>query len=304
MIITSSIPKIPSTLIIFLILSLTSCKRSEEKYDASGTFETTEIIVSAEASGKILEFDIREGDRIEAGQLLGFIDTTQLYFSKLQMKTTVKAARTRKTDVDKQIAVYQEQLASARTEKMRVEKLLKANAANAKQLDDINAQIALLERQIEAQRSVMERGNSSINEESSALEIQIAQLDDQLRKSYIRSPISGFVLVKYAEKGEMTAQGKALFKVADTDEMILRAYVTAAQFTQLKVGQEVALFADFGENNSREYKGTVSWISEKAEFTPKTVQTRDERSNLVYAIKIRVKNDGYLKIGMYGSVKF
>ena len=299
------IPKnttITSCLIMILLLS-TSCNRNGVQYDASGTFETQEIIVSAETPGKILMLDIQEGDIVKEGEILGIVDTMQLYLSKLQLKTSIKAVTSRKTNVNTQIAVLQEQLATAQKEKQRIEKLLQASAVNRKQLDDINAQIAVLEKQIAAQRSAMESGNSSISEESSALEIQIAQLDDQLKKSRITSPINGTILVKYAEKGEMAAPGKALFKVANTDEMILRAYVSASQFTQLKLGQEIAVFADFGEKETREYKGSVVWISEKAEFTPKTVQTRDERDNLVYAIKIRVKNDGYLKIGMYGGVK-
>ena len=289
--------------IIMMILLTISCNRGGVQYDASGTFETQEIIVSAETPGKILMLDIQEGNVVKEGEILGIVDTMQLYLSKLQLKTSIKAVTSRKTNVNTQIAVLQEQLSTVRVEKERVEKLLKANAANRKQLDDINAQIAVLEKQIAAQRSAMESGNSSISEESSALEIQIAQLDDQLKKSRITSPINGTILVKYAEKGEMAASGKALFKVANTDEMILRAYVSASQFTQLKLGQEIAVFADFGEKETREYRGNVVWISEKAEFTPKTVQTRDERDNLVYAIKVRVKNDGYLKIGMYGGIK-
>ncbi|MDL2308474.1 efflux RND transporter periplasmic adaptor subunit [Bacteroidales bacterium OttesenSCG-928-B11] len=279
------------------------CNRNEMQYDASGTFETTEIIVAAEASGKIMMFDLAEGDVVEQGQIVGFIDSTQLYLSKLQLKNNIKAVKSRKTDVSTQLAAIEEQLVTLNKEKQRVEKLLRANAANTKQLDDINAQIAILERQLTAQRTMIESGNYTINEESSVLEIQIAQLDDQLKKCYISTPISGTVLVKYAEQGEVAVPGKALFKVADTEDMILRAYVSAAQFTQLKLGQEVSVFADFGEENTRKYIGAVSWISEKAEFTPKTVQARDERDNLVYAVKIRVKNDGYLKIGMYAGVK-
>lgn len=290
--------------VLLIALFITSCQRDGKQYDASGTFETTEVIVSAEAAGKLITFDVQESDLVEKGQIVGVIDTVQLYLSKLQLKTNVKAVKSQKTDVKTQIAVLEEQWVTAKNEKKRIENLLKSNAANTKQLDDINAQIALIERQIAAQRSSIERGNVSINEQSSALEIQIAQLDDQLKKCYITSPISGTVLVKYAEVGEMGAPGKALFKVANTEEMILRAYVSASQFTQLKLGQEVTIFADFGEKETREYKGNITWISEKAEFTPKTVQTRDERSNLVYAVKIAVKNDGYLKIGMYGGVEF
>lgn len=289
------------TLGLFLF---TACNGNSAQYDASGTFETTEVIVSAEAAGKILSLDIQEGDQVKENDILGVIDTIQTYLAKLQLQTNVKAVESRKTDVDKQIAVLTDQLSAATTEKQRIEKLLTANAANRKQLDDINARISLLEKQIDAQRSSMERGNSSINKESSALEIQIAQLDDQLEKAYIASPIDGTILVKYAEKGEMASPGKALFKVADIENMILRAYVTASQFTQLKLGQDVTVLADFGEKDLREYKGKLIFISEKAEFTPKTVQTRDERNNLVYSVKIAVKNDGYLKIGMYGNVKF
>ena len=287
-----------------LTLLISSCHRNGDEHDASGTFETTEIIVSAEASGKILFLDVSEGDDVKENQVLGVIDTIQLYLSKLQLQRNVMATNTRKTDVNAQIAVLQDQLSTAKREKQRIENLLKANAANKKQLDDVNAQISLLEKQIAAQRSNMERGNISINEESSALEIQIAQLDDQLKKSYIISPINGTVLVKYAEKGEIAGQGRALFKVADMENMVLRAYISSSQFNQLKLGQEVNVFADFGESSTRKYEGKVTWISEKAEFTPKTVQTKDERDNLVYAIKISVKNDGYLKVGMYAGVNF
>lgn len=281
-----------------------SCDRNGAHYDASGTFETTEIIVSAETSGKIISLDIQEGEEVKENQVLGIIDTVQLYLSKLKLQTNVKAVENRKTDVKMQISLLEAQLATAKIEKQRIENLLKANAANRKQLDDIDAQITLLEKEIEVQSSSMQRGNASIHNESTALEIQIEQMEDQLEKCYIRSPIDGTVLVKYAEKGEMAAPGKALMKVADTREMILRAYITADQFTRVKVGQEANVYADFGTKETREYKGIVSWVSEKAEFTPKTVQTRDERDNLVYAVKIRVKNDGFLKIGMYGNINF
>jgi HlyD family secretion protein len=185
----------------------------------------------------------------------------------------------------------------------RFEKLLQSNAANQKQVDDIKAHIALLEMQLAAQTESLENGNKSISGESSALEIQVAQVEDQLKKSIITSPISGTVLSKYAEQGEFAVQGKALFKVADISNMYLRAYITSDQITQVKIGESVKVFADFGKKEMREYSGTVTWISDKAEFTPKTIQTRNERANLVYAVKIAVKNDGYLKKGMYGQVR-
>ena len=287
---------------ISMSLLFSACRNNNNDYEANGTFEATEIIVSSEANGKIMQFDVEEGMQIKSGQRLGYIDTTQLHLKKLQLKTNIKAINSRKTDINKQLASLQQQIITAKQEKKRIENLLKAGAANSKQLDDVNAQIATLEKQLEAQKSVIESGNSSISEESRALEIQIAQLEDQLKKCYITSPINGTVLVKYAEYGELAIAGKSLFKIADIRNMTLRAYVTSSQLTQITIGQEVSVFADFGENNTRKYKGTITWISSKSEFTPKTIQTRDERANLVYAIKVHVKNDGYLKIGMYGSL--
>jgi HlyD family secretion protein len=289
---------------LIIVTGLSSCRKSTVNYDASGTFEAVEVIVSSEASGKILLFDAEEGREVKSGELLGYTDTTQLYLKKLQLKTSTKAVTSRKSDVGKQVAALQQQISTAKIEKKRIENLLKANAANTKQLDDINAQITTLEKQLDAQKSMLENANSSISEESSAMEIQIAQLDDQIKKCYITSPINGTVLVKYAEQGELAIPGKALFKVADVGNMILRAYVTSGQLTKLKIGQQVKIFADFGKDEVREYKGNIEWISSKSEFTPKTIQTQDERANLVYAVKIKVKNDGYLKIGMYGEVNF
>ena len=286
-----------------VVLSMTSCGKSASEMDASGTFESTEIIVSSEANGKIMRFDIQEGQNLVAGQTLGYIDTVQLYLRKKQLQANIQASQSRKPDVSAQMAALQQQIATARTEKKRVENLVKANAANQKQLDDINAQIALLQKQLKAQRLTLESSSKGIGEESGALQIQVAQTEDQLRKSYITSPIKGSVLVKYAETGELAAQGKALFKVADMENMFLRAYITADQLAQLKIGASVNVVAEFGAEKTREYKGQVVWISSKSEFTPKTIQTKDERANLVYAVKVLVKNDGYLKIGMYGGFK-
>ena len=194
-------------------------------------------------------------------------------------------------------------LDEAEYEKKRTENLLKENAATQKQIDDIDSQIAVLQKQLEAQISTLQRGNASVTEESSAYEIQVAQLEDQLNKCRISSPINGTVLAKYAETGELAISGKPLFKVADIQNMFLRAYITADQLSQLKLGDKVKVFSDLGDDDRREYEGVITWISDKSEFTPKTIQTRDERANLVYAIKIAVKNDGYLKIGMYGEIK-
>jgi len=286
-----------------LVLSFSGCKSSEINPDASGTFETTEVIVSAEGSGKLLAFGAEEGMELAENQIVGYIDSTQLYLKKLQLKANQKALLSRRPDMHKQLATLEQQLTTARTEKRRIENLVKDNAVATKQLDDVNAQIALLEKQITATKSTLSTTIDGITGDNNALEIQLEQLEDQLNKCRITAPITGTVLAKYAEKGELAVPGKALFKLADTNQMILRAYVTNDQLSTIKLGQKVKVFADYGKGN-KEYEGVITWISNKAEFTPKTIQTRDERANLVYALKISVKNDGYIKIGMYGDVKF
>jgi HlyD family secretion protein len=280
-----------------------SCGKSDADFDAAGTFETTEVIVSSEASGKILSFDLEEGQILTANQIVGTIDSVQLCLRKLQLQASGRAIQSRRPDIKKQIAALEQQIVTAKTERKRAENLVKANAANQKQLDDINAQIAVLEKQLDAQKTILESSNQGLSDETEGLTFQIKQLEDQLAKCKITSPINGTVLVKYAEIGEVTAAGKALFKMADTENMILRAYITADQLTKVKMGQKVKVMSDFGKDDTKTYTGTMAWISSKAEFTPKTIQTKDERANLVYAIKINVKNDGYLKIGMYGSIQ-
>lgn len=289
---------------LVLIIFISSCKKTNGDYDASGSFESTEIIVSSETSGRILAFLPEEGDQLTLNQEVVVIDSTQLYLKKLQLNASLKALESRRPDLQKQIAAIEQQIATAKMEKKRVENLVKANAATTKQLDDINAQILVLEKQLTASKSSIETTNQGISGEAEALRMQVMQIDDQLRKCRVGSPIAGTVLTKYAETGELAVPGKALFKIADTENMILRAYITADQLTQIKVGQKVKVLADFAEDDQKEYAGLVSWISSKSEFTPKTIQTRNERANLVYAVKIRVKNDGYLKIGMYASVLF
>ena len=273
------------------LLGLSSCGNKKGDYDASGTFEATEVIVSSEANGKIMQFNIEEGQLLKADEEVGCIDTLQLYLKKMQLLASGKAIASKSTDINKQIAATKEQIGKAEYERKRTENLLKENAATQKQIDDIDSQIAVLKKQLEAQISTLQRGNASITEESSAYEIQVAQLDDQLRKCHITSPICGTVLAKYAEAGELATQGKPLFKVADVQHLFLRAYITADQLSQLKLGDKVKVFSDLGKDDRREYEGTITWISDKSEFTPKTIQTRDERANLVYATKIAVKND-------------
>jgi HlyD family secretion protein len=295
--------KLNQFLTIAALFAISACGTKTGINDASGTFEATEVIVSSEASGKILAFNVQEGQKLEANNQVGYIDSLQIYLRKRQLLANVKAVTSRRPDIAIQIAATQQQIATAMGEKKRVENLVKANAANQKQLDDINAQIALFQKQLEAQRSTLEISNRGITEESSVIQIQVAQLEDQLQKCKIVSPITGTVLVKYAETGELAAPGKPLFKIADTELMTLRAYITSSQLTQLKLGQEVKVNADSGEKESRQYSGKITWVSDRSEFTPKTIQTKDERANLVYAIKVAVKNDGYLKIGMYGNIQ-
>lgn len=285
-----------------LLFTAISCGNRNGDTDATGVFEATEIIVSSEATGKILELNVNEGDELKKDQLIAVIDSTQLYLKKLQLEASMKGVRSRNPNVRVQIAAIQQQLETAKTEKMRIENLVNANAANRKQLDDINAQILVLEKQLAAQKETLENTSSGIGSESESIEIQIAQIEDQLKKCRILCPIDGTVLVKYAEQGEFAATGKAVLKIADTKTMYMRAYVTADQLPGIKIGQKIKVLAESGKDESREYEGTVTWISDKSEFTPKTVQTQDERANLVYAVKIAVKNDGFLKIGMYGGI--
>jgi HlyD family secretion protein len=286
-----------------LPLALIACAKGEDKADASGAFEATEIIVSAEANGRILRFDASEGQVLKAGQVVGAIDGAQLELRRRQLLATKLSVESRRSDADLQLAAIAQQIDTAGKERLRVQNLIKANAANQKQLDDIDAQIAALEKQERAQRTSIAQGNQGVSAEGASLDIQVAQLDDQIAKCAIASPIDGTVLVKYAEKGEYAAQGKALFKIADMESMVLRAYVTASQLSRLKLGQEAKVLVDFGDKETREYPGRVEWISDKSEFTPKTAQTRDDRASLVYAIKVAARNDGYLKIGMYGKVR-
>ena len=286
------------------LLALSACGGTTPHYDATGIFETTEVLVSAEASGKLLRFDIEEGTHLKAGHDIGLIDTIQLYLKKLQLEASMKSVESQRPDFNKQIAAIKQQIATAEKEKQRVVNLLKAGAANQKQLDDWDAQLALLNRQLAAQQSSLQNSTNSLTEQGSSVGIQVAQVEDQLAKCYISSPIDGTVLAKYAEAGELAAIGKPLFKVADMQQMYLRAYITSAQLAGVKLGQQVTVYSDYGNDERKEYPGVVTWISDRSEFTPKTILTKDERANLVYAVKIAVKNDDLLKIGMYGGVKF
>lgn len=287
-----------------LVLLAASCVEGNKAYDASGVFESTEVTVSAEGNGKILSLDLQEGDRLEAGQIVGCIDTVQLHLSEIQLEASRRAVGSGRLDISRQIAALESQIGKQRQELDRFTKLEKAGASNRKQVEDIQAQIETLERQLAAQEESLNSSNRNVSGQADALEAQIEQIRDRIRKCVITSPVAGTVLAKYSEAGEFAALGRALFKVADIDNIRLRAYITADQLTTLKLGQQVRVFADQGSYGRKEYAGTLIWISNKAEFTPKTIQTRDERANLVYAVKIAVENDGLIKLGMYGDIKF
>ncbi|MDD3308843.1 MAG: HlyD family efflux transporter periplasmic adaptor subunit [Dysgonamonadaceae bacterium] len=283
---------------------LLSCNKNKGDYDATGSFEATEIIVSSQANGKILSLDFTEGDQLEQGKVVGVVDSTQLYLQKMSLLSNAKGVRAQQPDIQTQTAVIQDQIKTLEREKARVERLIAANAANQKQLDDIESQIEVLQSQLSAQTSTLRKSSQNISAQSSTLDIQIAKLNDQLEKTRIVSPITGTVLNRFAEAGELATMGTPLFKIANLDTMYLRAYVTNDQLAKIKLKDEVTVRVDDGEGGMKTYQGTISWISNKSEFTPKTIQTKDERANLVYALKITVPNDGFLKIGMYGEVKF
>ena len=285
-----------------LTLLLASCGNKND-FDATGTFEATEVVVSAESTGRILYFDIEEGDTLSAGRQVGAIDTVQLYLQKLQLERQRASIHSNRPDIAKQASALRSQIEQQERERSRVENLLNDGAATTKQLDDINASIRVLNGQLDALLSNLENSTSSIDQNASAVDLQIAQIEDRLAKCRIVSPIDGVVLVKYSEAGELAAAGRPLMKVADMDRLYLRAYFTSAQLADVKVGQEVTVVADYGNDKQHDYSGRITWIASESEFTPKTIQTRDARANLVYAVKIAVENDGLLKIGLYGEVR-
>ena len=285
-------------------LMLTACGNNEKEYDSTGTFEATETTISAEQNGTLLTFAINEGDEIEAGSEVGLIDTTQTWLKLQQARATQEVYQSQKPDMEKQTSATRQQLAKAQAEQQRYKELVADGAAPSKMLDDATNQVQVLQRQLAAQLSSLSTNTNALSKQMAATEVQIDQLRDQLRKCHIKAPLKGTVLEKYAERGEFVAVGKPLFKMADMEQVYIRAYVTSAQLQSIRTGQQVKVFADYGDGKKQEYDGTVSWISSRSEFTPKTILTDDERADLVYAVKIRVKNDGFIKIGMYGEVKF
>lgn len=282
-------------------LLVVSCG-SKAEFDAQGTFEAIEVVVSSEASGKILNFDIEEGMTVAAGESIAEIDSVQLYLQRKQLAAQLSALIGSRPDIKKQVASLEEQIAKQMNELQRVDNMLKDGATTQKQRDDIEAQIKILKSQRDATLSTLDINTATINDNSVALEAQIAALNDRIDKCRVKSPINGTVLVKYAEAGELTTIGKPLMKVANLDNIYLRAYFTSEQLAGLNLGDKVTVVADFGGNERYNYEGRIAWISSENEFTPKNIQTKDSRANLVYAVKITVKNDGRLKLGLAGEV--
>ncbi len=294
--------KVSLPMIISLLLF--SCSSGDGDFDATGTFEAEEIIVSSEAMGKLVLFQVDEGSNLKQNQIVGVIDTTQLNLKKKQLQSTIKAVLSKQPDIATQLASLQKQIETAETEQRRIDNLVKSNAATTKQLDDVNSQLEVLRKQYNAAKSSLTITKQGLQSETLPLIAQVEQIQDQINKSIIKNPIEGTVLTRYAKQDEITANGKALYKIANLTDMTLRAYVNGDQLGQIKLGQKVKVYVDKGNGEQKEMQGEIYWVSSKAEFTPKTIQTKDERANLVYAIKVKVKNDGYLKIGMYGEIKF
>lgn len=298
-------------------LLIVGCNGNENEFDASGTFEADETVVSSELGGKLLSFNVEEGMQLNKDSVVGSVDATNINLQQEQVEASINSLGEKTSSVAPQVQLLQDQLAVQQSrldnllhEKTRIENLLKADAATGKQLDDVNAEIDMLKKnmnvtrqQINVQKNNVATQNRGILSESEPLKKRIEQLKDQQQRANIVNPVTGIVLTKYAEAGEVTAAGKALYKIADLSELNLRAYVTGVQLPTIKLGQQVKVLIDQGEKKYKEYIGSIVWISDKAEFTPKTIQTKEERANLVYAIKVKVKNDGFLKIGMYGEVK-
>lgn len=288
---------------VFTLAFFAACSSGDDIADAYGNFESTEVIVSAEATGRLLRFEVEEGQVLTENVIVGGIDSTQLHLRKAQLGANIKAVKSRVPEVNPQLAVIRQQIATQQKEKARIENLLKANAATPKQLDDINGAIALLEKQYASTASSLHTQVSGLSTETQPLEFQVAQVKDQLAQTRIVNPVNGTVLVKYVEVGEVVNYGKPLYKLADLRTMYLRAYIDGNQLSAVKTGQQVQVGIDQPDGTIRQMKGIVSWISPEAEFTPKTVQTREERVRQVYALKVRVENDGSLKIGMPGEMR-
>lgn len=286
-------PKMKKTLALLILVSLFSCNNNDEKADGYGNFEATEVTISAEANGKLISFTIEEGAVLEPNTQIGLVDTTQLYFNKQQLIASRNTIFSKSKNVLSQDQVLQEQLKTTLIEKKRVENMFAENAATRRQVDEVVGKVNVLKEQIKS----IGTQNAPIKNEAKTIDIQIEKIEDQISKSKIINPIKGTVLAKYAEPNEITAFGKPLYKIADISEMTLRVYVSETQLPKIKIGQKVTVKIDYGAE-MKDYSGTISWIASSAEFTPKIIQTKEERVNLVYAVKVKVKNDGTIRIGM------
>lgn len=293
--------KTTSILSVAVILSLASC-HGNKGYDATGIFEATTVTVSSETNGKIFALDITEGDTLAVGQTVGVIDTTMLVLQHQQLKSQQSSTEQSSPDIAAQAAALRSQIAHQQSECQRISRLLADGAATQKQSDDANAQLKILRGQLDALLSTLGKSRNSISDNALALQYQKAQIEEQIAKSHIKSPLTGVVLLKYAEPGEYATPGRPLFKIADLDNIYIRSYFTASQLADIRLGQHVTVIADFGDDKQYEYPGVITWIAQESEFTPKSIQTDDSRANLVYAVKIAVKNDGRLKLGQYGEV--
>lgn len=291
-----------SFLYVTLAIIASSCQ-SKPEYDATGIFETTTVTVSAETNGKILSLDISEGDSVRAGQPVAIIDTTLLVLQYKQLQSRQSSTESSSPDIAAQAASLRSQIAHQQNECDRIARLLADGAATQKQSDDADAALRTLRAQLDGLLSTLGKNRSSISDNAVALQYQKEQIGEQIQKSYISAPITGTVLQKYAEAGEFASPGRPLFKVANLNDIYLRSYFTANQLADLKIGQKVTVIADFGGEEQFEYPGRITWIAQESEFTPKSIQTNDTRANLVYAVKIAVKNDGRLKLGQYGEVR-
>ena len=305
-------------LLISLVGIITSCTNNQKEYDATGTFEATEVTVAAKSSGELKRFTLNEGENLNANQVVGNIDSYEFQQKQdeltavlQQLDATEASTSSRQLNLKEQLASLSQQISHEQQEQKRFAELVKDGAVPRKQLDDINNQIQVLQKQYEATRNQIQSNNSSLEKQISAIQAQKQgvmaqkrQLEEKINNTQVFSPLQGTVLEKYVEQGEFVSIGKPLFKVADTNKMFMRAYITSEQLKSIKVGRKATVFADYGNEQKKQYNGVVTWISSRSEFTPKTILTDDERADLVYAIKIQFTNDGYAKIGMYGEVKF
>jgi HlyD family secretion protein len=285
-----------------ILLMTASCKEKTNNHDASGSFEAVETMIAAEAGGKILQLSVLEGQELDSGQTVGYIDSSQLHLNRLQLRQNKVAILSGRPETNVQTEALKSELANAVLNRDRTDKLVKGGVASQKQLDDQNAQIAILQSRIKGQENSLQITTSNLNEQGGSVDAQMKEINNQVQKCVIVNPVKGTVLTKYAEPFEIATMGRPLYKIADLSTIILRAYITGDQLQQVKIDQPVKVFTDDGKGGYKETEGIITWINDKSEFTPKTIQTKNERANLVYAIKVRVKNDGYLKIGMYGEV--